>query len=502
MQPLLEKAKNSELTIQFENFFYHSKYNPSAEAQKWIESIECDFTPYAIVVIGCGIPYSINFLKQKFSTSKLFTIQFDSIFKQFDNSDFTSIYFDNNNANHLSEIFYDYFGEELCSRILWLEWKPCINIFNKQINIVNLAIQQYLTKARDVIKTRMFFSKKWIKNTLRFFSMINKICNFTKGNCPIILAASGSTLSDSYSFLKLNKEKFFLIAVSSAVYPLLENNITPDLIVTTDGGYWAKKHIDLSIIIEKNIPIACSSESGIPFQLLNNCIFAPFIYSDLANSIFFDITKIKGIFSNRNGTVSGNALELALQLTDNNIYTIGLDLQKNNGYTNAQPNKIEQIFSTQDNRISPLENRIQQSNLNQTSLQIYKSWFDCLPKNITKRIFRVCDKNNLLEDLGLIKTITYNEIKLQNFLQKPCKTIYTTNNENNLKIIKRYFKDILISLEKINDFTNVEIIEWIKTFCLGKFITYTKYPNRELFLDIINDTKKEINSLLLLLSKH
>lgn len=502
MQPLLFKAKNSELSIQFENFFYHSKYNPSSEAEKWIDSIQCDFIPYAIVVIGCGIPYSIHFLEQKFPTSKLFAIQFDSIFRQFDNSDFTSIYFDNNDVNHLSEKFYNIFGEEICSRILWLEWKPCINIFNNQVNIVNQAIQLYLSKSRDVIKTRMFFSKKWIKNSLRFFSTINKTCFFSKGNCPIVVVASGATLSNSFAFIKSIKDKIFLIAVSSAVFPLLENNIIPDLIVTTDGGYWAKKHIDISLINKENIPIACSSESAIPFKLLNTCIFSPLIYSDLPNSIFFKLTKTNGIHTNRNGTVSGNAVELALQLTDNTIYTIGLDLQKNDGYTNVQPNKIEQIFSIKDNRLSPLENRIQQSNLTQTALQIYKAWFECLPKNIANRIFRVCDKNNFLPDLGFIKTINFDEIRIDNSLQKPLKNIYSINTKNNNYLLKTYFNNLLSSLDKIIDFSDLEIIEWIKIFCLGKFITYTKYPNKELFLDIISDTKKEAQNLLSVLNKH
>ena len=75
MDLIFSQAKNNEPTFSVDGIYYHSRYNPSAEVEKWINQIECNFNPKVIIVLGCGLPYCVKLLKEKFTTSKMLIIQ-------------------------------------------------------------------------------------------------------------------------------------------------------------------------------------------------------------------------------------------------------------------------------------------------------------------------------------------------------------------------------------------------------------------------------------------
>ena len=70
MKFVFSHAKNNELTFSIDNKYFHSAYNPSSEAEKWVNQMDCNFIPKAIIVLGIGLPYCINYLKKKFYNTK------------------------------------------------------------------------------------------------------------------------------------------------------------------------------------------------------------------------------------------------------------------------------------------------------------------------------------------------------------------------------------------------------------------------------------------------
>ena len=73
--------------------------------------------------------------------------------------------------------------------------------------------------------------------------------------------------------IKKYRENFFLIAVSSLLSVLLYNKIFPDLVISTDGGFWAKKHLELNggdLKKLKNTVFALTDEANCPKDILQN----------------------------------------------------------------------------------------------------------------------------------------------------------------------------------------------------------------------------------------
>ncbi len=478
-------AKNNELTFSVDGKYYHSKYNPSAEAEKWISQIQCNYNPKVVIVLGAGLPYFLNLLTQKFCNSKILLVQYnDEIYNKVNsnfNKNFTNDIFQIctnqfSSAQNFSEYLFNNFGEELSNQILFLSWKTSENIFVNEYNFALNAIQLYINKSKDLIATRRFFSKKWISNIIRFFNFTQNFYKIEKVNSDILIIASGTSLTNSLEKIKKHKDNFFIISVSSATKVLLHNKIIPDLILTTDGGYWAKKHLQFLENENYDIPIMCTAESALPFNLLKKNKIIPLEYNDFTNKYFFSKTNLHTMKVNRNGTVSGTALEVAKQLTDKNIFYIGLDLANTTGYQHAQPNILEINDSLQDNFLNTKENRICIRNINSSALTTYKNWFENLSKSYTsnvKRIFNFETKN----DLGNIKSTNWNKI---NFTKK-LNTANIIPQKNYQKI--NIQKIILEIIENIND------SEWLSNLSLGNILNYKKFNDKIFLQNAIAESK-------------
>lgn len=491
------QAKNNDITFSVDGIYYHSKYNPSAEVKKWINQIESNFIPKVIVVLGCGLPYCVKLLKEKFISSQILLIQYHDKILEKSQKEFSSLIDKSvlqisttkyNCAENLSEFFFEKFSEELSNQILFLSWKPAEKIFEQEFNLAINSIQLYLEKSKNVIATRRFFSKKWISNILRFFTFAKNFYKIENGNKDILIVASGPSLKNSILKIKENRKNFFIICLSSATKVLIHNEIIPDVILTTDGGYWAKKHLQFLENSNYQIPIICSAESSLSFNLLKNSPIIPLEYPDCTNKYFFNKFNLFSIKTNRNGTVSGNALEIAKQLTTSNIYFVGLDLATTNSYQHTQPNILEINDSLIDKKFENKETRISNRNINSTALKTYRNWFENLPKDYTKNVKRLFIQNDLKKNLGNIESLTWEQISFSKFDKE--QKITQQKNFNKIEIYE-LLKKIILNFENQNDLETIykNNFDWINNLSLGNILNYNKFNNKTFLENAIIETK-------------
>ena len=95
MKFVFSHAKNNELTFSIDNKYFHSAYNPSSEAEKWVNQIDCNFNPKAIFVLGIGLPYCINYLKKKFYNTKIILVQYSKEIYDKVKIDFSNLFDEN-----------------------------------------------------------------------------------------------------------------------------------------------------------------------------------------------------------------------------------------------------------------------------------------------------------------------------------------------------------------------------------------------------------------------
>ena len=258
MDIIFKDTPNGEQACSCNNVRLHSFYNPSKEAERFAETAECQFSPSFILVTEPALSYCVPFLKKRFPNAKLFCIRFTKGFEQ-SNSKWNKVFYTESNDGtpnkNLSEEIFSTMGEEGIASCLFLSWKASDQAFPETSNYAWDQIKKAVLKSRSVLGTRNYFATRWTKNALRFSLFTKKTATINKGTSDILICASGPSLYSSISFIKKYRKRFFLVAVSSALTPLIHNGIVPDLCISTDGGYYAKKHISFALN-RSNIPLA------------------------------------------------------------------------------------------------------------------------------------------------------------------------------------------------------------------------------------------------------
>ncbi len=416
MDIVIQNTSNGEQSCSVNNIRLHSLYNPSKEASRFIESSVCPFNPKYVLVTEPALSHCVKPLREKFPQAKLCCIRFtpafsrwnniwDKVFNAYDSADENKI-----NPDLAEEIF-SFMGEEGVSQCFFISWNASEKAFETFHHFAWNEIKKAVVKSQSVLATRNYFAKRWTKNALRFSLFTCRTASISKGDCDIVVCASGPSLMSSIEKIKKFRNEIFLIAVSSALRPLVERGITPDLCISTDGGYWAKKHISFAFN-GNTIPLALSGESGCFASVLASRNIIPLLYGDGTSEEILNATIAKGLPAFRNGSVSGTAAQLALSLTSGNVYFCGLDLSFSKGHVHTQPNELEINEAIHDSRIRTMETRIAPQSMNKGSIDIYRSWFSTTDFN--GRLYRLSDRYRYDSTLGSVKDVDWNYFESQN----------------------------------------------------------------------------------------
>jgi len=397
-------SKTGDETCRYKNVLFHSMYNPVNDAERFSLSLETAFKPKCLIIFEPALSYCHTFLKNRFPNAKLCAIRVISDFSKTDSLWDKVFYF--KEAAVLENEIFNALGEENLSFCLFTAWPVSAKVFQEEYGKTVGVFKALLQKSHSILATRSCFETRWILNSLNMAIFLeHPVYPVKKTQKPVLVCCSGPSLKPLLQNSN-TAEKFFIIAVSSAILPLLENNIVPDLCVSTDGGFWAKKHVEI-LLKNKDIPLALSCEGQVPSKLLENSPVFPLGYQDGIETKLTESANLKTVCINRNGTVSGTALELALSLSDKSIYIAGLDLMLQTGFQHTQNNALESGNASKDCKKHTVETRMTASEFSnqKASLKMYEDWFSSL--NTDKKIYRIIDnpKNNL----GKIKDICWKD---------------------------------------------------------------------------------------------
>ena len=417
----LLKAKNQSDTCTINGKFIHSSYNPEQEANRFVSALSFDYQPAIICVIGGILPYCVSEFHDKFPDAVVISMlpfsenQISSQYLRL----WDKVFFLDTHRSIQSQAqdLFQQFGEEKLSSLFCCSWLATESLFPEETLLITQVIKRAIELSNSVLTTRSFFAHRWFCNSIRFLCKVKKVNPLQHTNKPILLIASGASLKNSIPFIIKNRSYFFVLAVSSAILPLVSNNIIPDACISTDGGFYAKSHLDVLItLLDKNItiPLYLSPESNIPFILLDKNPIVPFSYEDGIDTLLLQKCKIPYVKAMRNGTVSGTALDLALQMTDSKVYACGLDLDNNLGYTHTNPNARERYDSFFDNRLCPTQTRIQKQKMQSNALETYRNWFSASCDTFQNRFYRITPKDfPYKRSLEGIEDCTWESLSLQ-----------------------------------------------------------------------------------------
>jgi hypothetical protein len=364
-------------------------------------------------------------------------------------------------------------------RIRIIEWRPSLNYLKDAYVKIFSAAAAFLKRTDAEKRTTAVFGKRWIKNFFKNIGNINYTLLYRQMEIPVIVTGSGPSLEQALPVIQKAQDKCLIIAASSSVLALSSAGITADIVIATDGGSWALKHIYPFFRNQKyknasafavNLCAALPSQCADSAQLILND------GSFWQNVVLHELALPSVIIPQR-GTVTATAAELALVLSSGNVYLAGLDFSVNDIRTHAKPYGFDNLFYSAANRFVPFysESYSRSRLLHEGgSMNIYASWFKEQLNKWSKRIFSIggnkifehgepSSRGGLKKTDDFFKAVEFEnsnvscEKGIQALFDALKKTEYSQN-------IKQELNSLLFSGE--NEVTDLELETVLKETCI------------------------------------
>jgi hypothetical protein len=267
--------------------------------------------------------------------------------------------------------------------VVWLVWPaferhaPELSLdWSRRFRDVYRAVQgSWLTQTR--------FGPRFWTNAVRNLGGWERAASLRPGTRPIVIAASGPSLEDSLSAIAEHRTRFELWALPSSFEVLLKRGLIPDAAVATDGGYYAREH--LQRLAGTRVPILAGlSSAPDPVLIERPCLFFSQGLS-VERELLAALIPSHGEVPSQ-GTVAVTAIELALASTTAAVFIAGLDLSFRDFRSHASPHTGDRKLESRQTRLAPRESLLAEGVFSQAPVTVdgvrtapalltYASWF-------------------------------------------------------------------------------------------------------------------------------
>jgi hypothetical protein len=396
-------TRDGNVTIKANNSLLHSKYSPKKEANKFIQK-SIKHSTGTVIVIGAGLGYIYSEIEELYPDLEIVGLPliYNSTLLQNSIKPKRGIVL--NSLENIDVFLNKALTENNIRGLQIIEWQPTIGAMPESYNTVNNALIKRVRRVNGNLLTTARFGKLWIKNSLKnYINIESYITGFTI-DTPIVIIASGSSLSNLLECIKRERSKIMVIALSSSLAALREAQIVPDLVFSTDPGYYSKLHL-YGYNGPLAMPLSNSTGCNSPTLLINNGNF-------FENEIY-NTQRIPAIKIPENGTVAGTALLFALHYSKSKIYLCGQDLCSNDIKSHISPYAFDNLLKKDELRINPYYSTMYTRWIRSgVTYNTYRDWYSSIGNRDNSRVSRVAPYGPPLESIqDITKESFENEIK-------------------------------------------------------------------------------------------
>lgn len=238
-------------------------------------------------------------------------------------------------------------------------------------NIVNSELVQRNTKKRfsAVLAKNILFNIRYLLDgytTVQLSNMVPK-------DVPAILVAAGPSLNKNLQELKSAKGKAFIIAVDTAVKPLLKAGIVPDMFVIVDG----KKPLELVTADGADmIPLMPSVTSA--SEVLSYHKGIKFFHMEgycLVDKILSHYSPVESMVPS-GGSVANSAFSFLYRIGVQTIILVGQDLALTNNRSHADGTFHEKMERLDTSRCMMVEGNYEEKVPTRADFKTYLEWYE------------------------------------------------------------------------------------------------------------------------------
>jgi hypothetical protein len=386
----------------------HSRYNPRGEAERYINALTLKEGINFFILIEPGMGYLIPPLRGKNPAAKIIALHCSKPDPsgEEENSPDSSWY--PGEGRDLQDFLETEIPDTKAGTIKIIEWRPGLAVFGEAYLRLLEKTSEFIKRVDANARTVGEFGRRWFRNFFRNLDLLGEILSPSSLSLPAAVAGAGPGLEEAIPLLKEKRENPLLIlAVSSAAPAMESRGLTPDLVISTDGGYWARLHLHecWRSIFWRNRPcagLAAALSAALPSQYAGIPVL-PISDGSLWQRIILGGLGIPSLALPQRGTVSASALDLAFYLTRGNIYVAGVDLALRDIRGHVRPYSFDALWENRERRLNPLYS---QSFTRAAGIKaggshgIYASWFKGQLEAWPRRLFPLGKNNSVFESTG------------------------------------------------------------------------------------------------------
>lgn len=386
----------------------HSRYNPRGEAERYIDSLELKKGVRFFILIEPGFGYIIDPLRKKAPDAKIIVLHAGEIgcaARETPDSEWKP-----GTGISVEEFLEREIPDSEAAEIRILEWRPALSVYGRAYLSLVEETAEFIKRSDANTRTLKVFGRSWFRNFLNNVTIFRKfICPF-RLSIPLVITGAGPGLEEVMPLLRKETSRggLFVLAVSSSAPALEAGGIAPNMVISTDGGGWAKFHLYEGFRqgkepegSERTCPLAAAMIAAIPSQYAARPIM-PISDGSLWQTLILNKSGIPHITLPQRGTVTASALDLAFALTDNRIYIAGIDLANRDIRSHARPYSFDRFLEEKEARLNPVYSQtFKRSSMIKEggSFNIYASWFGKQLSAYPKRLFSLGSNNPLFSSI-------------------------------------------------------------------------------------------------------
>ncbi len=409
----LVATPGGEPSLRVDRRYVHSRRDPRTEARRFLDSRKkSEFHP-TVLVVGAGLGYLIEEAHRAFPGCRVIALYLSAACRAHSIARAAEAW-DPSDPTDAGAFLLNVLEEDALPGLLALFWRPALAAFPDTAHDVEKRVRQGLNRLNAALATAGYFGPRWFRNALANYLNTDAWCRLNRTDLPVVVAAPGPTLSLVIPALRDARSRFVLVAAASALLPLERADVTPDLVVHQDAGFYSGEHLRHRAAaphgesasgrsagdggaVDRAAAGRDSVGSGIVMVQPLSARPVPEVaasvawisYDHPADALLRDHDDAPYLALGQLGTVTATATRLALNLTTGAVYLAGVDMAAKDLQSHVRGHSFEEYHLGQTDRLHPaltthLGRSITRENGSDTGadgwrvsadLEIYADWF-------------------------------------------------------------------------------------------------------------------------------
>ena len=480
----LKQAKNNLFAVMYNNKPLTSLYNPMEEAKRLISQFIINNNEHIGIFLSIASFFHIEYFLSLNENNKAIIIEKDieivklileNINISNENILKNTILILNEDLESILAFFNFYMNDNDSKKIVYIRHIRASNIdyeTKKYYDNVNISLANSIKEKLMSLTSNYYFAPIWARNILYNMHLnegysIKTFYNILKKEIPVLLVSAGASADNYIEKIRELSKTHFVIVLSHAFNTLIKNNIKPDAIVSTDGGFYSSIHLKELLKKENNDINIFTTHTAYPFPLthIDNKKIFYFSHDESFENILYPINDDNNnICFYMEGSVIMPALRIAHMLGPKYILLAGCDFCHVDDKTHSKYSNASALYFITSNKIKTFESvKYKRLNDNQKikcydniyrntsdSLLSYKNHFEA----VVQEIAPMTDIYNLTKESAEIKNVKqYNDNQIIKNDKNTNITNYFEENINKEELIKQIneFINNINKTENIDD---------------------------------------------------